>query len=60
MVRCGCGDFTDGNLMSVDVFMFQQLLDGGKSEQKDAPTSDRSTRLLRQLLFPDSDCQVVS
>jgi len=48
-----------GNLMSVDnVCMLQQLLAAGKSRRSTAAT-DEPTRLLRQLLFPASDCRVV-
>jgi len=45
--------------MSADgVCMFQQLLNAGKSGKRSA-TDDHHMRLLRQLLFPDSDCHVV-
>ena len=43
----------------VVVVVFQQLLDAGKSGKRTASV-DRPTRLLRQLLFSDSECQVVS
>lgn len=44
--------------ISHDTCLLQQLLDAGKAEKRGASV-DQPTRLLRQLLFPDSDCQVV-
>lgn len=59
MPRCICTDYTDGSKsMSVDGVCMQQLLYAGKSNKRRAP-ADQPTRLLRQLLFSDSDCQVV-